>query len=252
MNILDYVDLNGGINGSAKQKTTYHANSWKTPLAITIGYTESIFVGTNNTTIKGIRALETWYTRKYGGKGFFEDIIVPEDTYDSGNWGVNYKAEFDFLKILSPVLGRLGGTRLPIPSFNLDGSKLKGYHEGAFTWEPEIIKYKNGRYLYGMSRKIKREYGGSMRILLNDFASPQKPWWKFATGMTNSFNNLNEFLKNTDSSERHLSLIPGKRKRCTLLKKGNILQKSRILMKSKPLLLITQKVYLKNTFAVNG
>jgi len=200
LNILDYVNLSGGINGSAKQKTTYHANSWKTPLAITIGYTESIFVGTNNTTIKGIRALETWYTRKYGGKGFFEDIIVPEDTYDSGNWGVNYKAEFDFLKILSPVLGRLGGTRLPIPSFNLDGSKLKGYHEGAFTWEPEIIRYKNGRYIYGMSRKIKREYGGSMRILLNDFASPQKPWWKFATGMTNSFNNLNEFLKNTDSS----------------------------------------------------
>ena len=199
---FEYANVGGGVKGGLTQTTTFDMNSRNTPLAVLMGYTESIMYCSNNRTMRSIRALESWFNKKFRNGSndenrFYDDCIIWEDTYNDAIWGYNFKGEFDFLKIMPKGIGKIGGLKLP-SWIGVDKLKAKG--EAAFTFEPDKKRFKNGRYLYGNSREIKGELGGEYNILLHDMASPQKGWWKKAAGMTDFYNKFNQFLKDTDES----------------------------------------------------
>ena len=196
MSFWDCVNFGAGGNISYKQTTTYDLTSWKTPIAIFMGELESIFIVTNNTAVKGIRALESWYTKKYGGKGFFSDSIVDNETYDDWALGVNVRGETDILKKIPEKLGWIGGTKLPdISAITIPNLSFKG--SAAFSWEPWKKRFNDGKYLYGKNSKFKVEVGGEFNSLIEDLASPHKPWWKYAVGASGFSNKLYHFLGDT-------------------------------------------------------
>ena len=192
-----YFNVSTGLKGSVRQTTTYNeSEKWKTYLAILLGSLESVSYMTNSTTLRIINTIESWAGKKYGER-FFDSVLVPEETYNTATWGYNVKGEVELLKPSTELLGIFTGKTIPTPK--RFSSSMNG--EAAFTYEPQKVRFKDGGYLYGSSRKMKAEYGGEIDVMVDKWIEPQRPIWRYSSNVLSYYYpKISSLMKETNIS----------------------------------------------------